>query len=63
MTTFLAASFLVIILLSVGALLERTNRRAASLPRLPLGADAGRDADFWRVMHDLDVTRLASPRR
>jgi hypothetical protein len=59
MTTFLAASFLLIIFVGVGALLERTNRRTAGLPRLPFGADADRDADLWRVRHDLDVGRPA----
>ncbi len=57
MTSLLAATFLLIILVGVGALLERTHRRTAGLPRLPFGADADRDADLWRVRHDLDVGR------
>ncbi len=57
MTSFLAATFLLIIFVGVWALLERNHRRTAGLPRLPLGADADRDADFWRVRHDLDATR------
>lgn len=59
MTTFLAATVLLFLLVGIGVLLERNHRRTGGLPRLPLGADADRDSDLWRVRHDLDVTRSA----
>ncbi|MCW2846399.1 MAG: hypothetical protein JWR90_373 [Marmoricola sp.] len=55
----MAVTFLVVTFLGIWALLERTHRRTAGLPRMPLGADADRDIDLWRVRHDLDVTRTA----
>jgi len=36
-------------------LLERAHRHYAQQPHLPLGADATNDADFQRVLHDLDA--------
>lgn len=57
MTSFLAVTLLLIIFVGVWGPLERTHRRTAGLPRLPFGADADRDADLWRVRHDLDVGR------
>jgi hypothetical protein len=57
MSTFLAATVLLFLLVGIGALLERTHRRTAGMPRLPFGSDADRDIDLWRVRHDLDVTR------
>lgn len=57
MSTFLAASVLLFLLVGIWVLLERNHRRTAGLPRLPFGADADRDIDLWRVRHDLDVTR------
>jgi hypothetical protein len=59
MSEFMAVTFLVVTLLGIWALLERTHRRTAGLPRMPFGADADRDIDLWRVRHDLDVTRTA----
>jgi uncharacterized membrane protein len=59
MSTFIAASALLFLLVGIWALLERTHRRTAGLPRMPFGADADRDIDLWRVRHDLDVTRSA----
>lgn len=57
MSEFLAATVLLVLLLGIWVLLERTHRRTAGLPRMPFGADADRDVDLWRVRHDLDVTR------
>ena len=56
MTRFLAATVLQLLLAGVCALLEHTHRRTAGTPRLPFGADPAREADLWRVWHDLDVS-------
>jgi hypothetical protein len=57
MNTLLALSILVIAFVGVLALLERTQRRTVGLPRAPFGADADRDADLARVLHELDADR------
>jgi hypothetical protein len=59
MDNYLALTVLLLILAGLWALLERTHRRAAGLPRLPFGGEADRESDFWRVRHDLDVGRDA----
>lgn len=56
MTSFLAATVLLLLLAGIWVLLERTHRRTAGMPRAPFGADTRREADLWRVWHDLDVT-------
>jgi hypothetical protein len=60
MTTFLAASFLLLLLVGIWALLEHNHHRTGGLPRLPFGADADKDMDLWRVRHDLDVGHTSS---
>jgi hypothetical protein len=57
MTTFIAATFLTLLLVGIFVLLEHNSRRTAGLPRAPFGADADWDTDLRRVQHDLDVTR------
>ena len=49
MTTFLAASVLLLLFVGVSLLLERSLRRTLGLPRMPFGADADRDVDPWRI--------------
>jgi hypothetical protein len=55
MTSFLAATVLLLLLAGIWVLLERTHRRTAGMPRAPFGADPRRESDLWRVWHDLDV--------
>jgi hypothetical protein len=62
MSTFIAATVLMFLFAGIGALLERTHRRTAGLPRMPFGADADKDIDLWRVRHDLDVSRSPEQR-
>ena len=57
MTTFIAATFLIVTFVGLWVLLEHNFRRTAGLPRAPFGADADADTDLRRVWHDLDVTR------
>ena len=57
MTTFLAAMLLLFLLGGIWMLLEHNHHRSAGMPRAPFGADTARDADLWRVRHDLDVSR------
>ena len=57
MNTIIAIGILVIAFVGVLALLERTQRRTAGLPRLPFGADADRDADLGRLLRELDADR------
>ena len=49
MTTFLAASVLLLLLVGISLLLERSLRRTTGLPRMPFGADADRDIDPWGI--------------
>jgi hypothetical protein len=58
--TIFAAFILVTMIVGVAALLERNNRHNADRPSAPYGSDLDRDADLWRVRHDLDVARPAS---
>ena len=57
MNTYWAITVLLFLLVGIWALLERTHRRTAGMPRLPFGVDADLDSDFGRVRHDLDVSR------
>ena len=57
MTTFLAAMLLLLLLGGIWMLLEHNHHRSVGMPRVPFGADTSRDADLWRVRHDLDVSR------
>ncbi len=56
MSSLLAVSFLVLLLVGIASLLEHNHRRTAGLPRPRFGVDPACDADLWRVRHDLDVT-------
>jgi hypothetical protein len=55
MTTFIAANLTLFLFALVVGLIERTHRHSAQQPHLPLGADVAHDADFQRVLHDLDA--------
>ena len=55
MTTFIAANLTLLFFALLVGLLERAHRHYAQQPHLPLGADAANDADFQRVLHDLDA--------
>jgi hypothetical protein len=55
MTTFIAANLTLLFFALLVGLLERAHRHYAQQPHLPLGADATNDADFQRVLHDLDA--------
>ena len=57
MTTFLASLLLIAAFVGLMALLERTQRRTTGLPRAPFGADADKDTDRARVLHELDAER------
>jgi hypothetical protein len=59
MTTFLAVAVFLFFLAGIVVLIERNNRRANDLPRVPFGADVSTDADLLRLRHDLDVARAA----
>jgi len=63
MTTFLAATVLLLLLAGIWMLLERNHHRTDAVPHLPFGADTDRDMDLWRVRHDLDVSRPVRRRR
>ncbi len=63
MTTYLAATVLLLLLGGIAVLMERTHRRTSGMPRLPFGADAGREADLWRILHDIDGGRRIHGRR
>jgi hypothetical protein len=55
MTTFIAANLTLFFFAVIVGLLERAHRHYVGQPHLPLGADAAHDADFQRVLHDLDA--------
>jgi hypothetical protein len=55
--TLFAALILIAMVAGIAALLERNNRHNAGQPVVPFGAELDRDADLWRVRHDLDVAR------
>jgi hypothetical protein len=57
MSTFIAANLTLLLIALVVGLLERAHRHYARTPHLPFGADVSHDADFQRVLHDLDVHR------
>jgi len=57
--TIFAALILIAMIAGIAALLERNNRHNAGQPALPFGSDVDREADLWRVRHDLDVARPA----
>jgi hypothetical protein len=57
MTTFIAINITLAVFAIVAGLLERAHRRYNRTPHLPFGADTVHEADFQRVLHDLDVHR------
>ena len=57
--TIFAASVLLGMIVGLVALLERNARHNAGQPTVPFGSDLDRDADLWRLRHDLDVARPA----
>jgi hypothetical protein len=57
--TIFAALIVVAMIAGIAALLERNDRHNAGQPNAPFGSDLERDADLWRVRHDLDVARPA----
>ena len=57
--TIFAALILISMIVGIAAALERNNRHNAGQPTVPYGTDVEREADLWRVRHDLDVARPA----
>jgi len=57
--TIFAAIVVLTMIAGIAFLLERNNRHNAGLPGLPFGSELDREADLWRVRHDLDVARPA----
>jgi hypothetical protein len=55
MTTFIAANLTLAFFALIVGLLERTHRHYSQQPHLPFGADATHDADYQRVLHDIDA--------
>jgi hypothetical protein len=55
MTTFIAANLTLAFFVIIVGLLERAHRHYSQQPHVPFGADVAHDADFQRVMHDLDA--------
>jgi hypothetical protein len=55
MTTFIAANLTLAFFVIIVGLLERAHRHYARRPHLPFGADTTNDADYQRVLHDLDA--------
>ena len=57
--TIFAALIVLTMIAGIAALLERNARHNAGGPSAPYGSDLDRDADLWRLRHDLDVARPA----
>jgi hypothetical protein len=57
--TIFAALVVLTMIAGIAVLLERNNRHNAGQPGLPFGSELDREADLWRVRHDLDVARPA----
>jgi hypothetical protein len=55
MTTFIAANLTLAFFVIIVGLLERAHRHYSQQPHVPFGADVAHDADFQRVLHDLDA--------
>lgn len=62
MSGLFAVLFLLLLLVSIASLLEHNHRRTVGLPRPRFGLDPSRDADLWRIRHDLDVAPLRTLR-